>query len=143
MPIKPENKHRYPVDWPRISHQQKVAAGWRCQDCNVRHMAWGWRAADGRFQDLPGGMKESLLRRGARAPLDAELPSGEVVGVIEIVLSVGHIDQAPENCAPENLRCWCQACHNRHDQPYRLEHRREREREEMGTADLFIESAAA
>lgn len=30
MPIKPENAARYPKDWPEVSLQAKVRAGWRC-----------------------------------------------------------------------------------------------------------------
>lgn len=30
MPIRPENRDRYPEDWPVISLAAKEAAGWRC-----------------------------------------------------------------------------------------------------------------
>lgn len=31
MPIRPENLHRYPRDWPQISLAIKQRAGWRCE----------------------------------------------------------------------------------------------------------------
>ncbi|PAM99602.1 hypothetical protein CJI59_22145 [Streptomyces sp. Alain-F2R5] len=31
MPIRPENRHRYPPDWPQISLAIKERAGWRCE----------------------------------------------------------------------------------------------------------------
>jgi hypothetical protein len=34
---------------------------------------------------------------------------------IVVVLTVGHLDHTPENCAEENLRAWCQRCHLRYD----------------------------
>lgn len=35
MPIRPENKHRYPPNWPEISREIKDRAGWRCE-CEAR-----------------------------------------------------------------------------------------------------------
>ena len=31
MPIKPENRARYPKDWAEISRAAKERAGWKCQ----------------------------------------------------------------------------------------------------------------
>ena len=36
MPIKPENKHRYPADWNAIALAVKTAADWKCQGCGVQ-----------------------------------------------------------------------------------------------------------
>lgn len=33
MPIRPEEKARYPKNWPAISKRIREAAGWRCQWC--------------------------------------------------------------------------------------------------------------
>lgn len=33
MPIQPENRHRYPAEWPLISLWVRVSAGWRCEWC--------------------------------------------------------------------------------------------------------------
>lgn len=33
MPIKPENKNRYPKNWKQIAFGIKEAAGWKCQSC--------------------------------------------------------------------------------------------------------------
>ena len=35
MPIRAENKHRYPPEWPLISLWIRVCAGWRCEWCNA------------------------------------------------------------------------------------------------------------
>ena len=35
MPIRAENKHRYPREWPVISLWVRVCAGWRCEWCGA------------------------------------------------------------------------------------------------------------
>jgi hypothetical protein len=35
VPIRLENKHRYPKEWPLISLWIRVCAGWRCEWCNA------------------------------------------------------------------------------------------------------------
>lgn len=42
-----------------------------------------------------------------------------VLKTVEIVLTIAHLDHQPENCDPDNLRAWCQRCHNRYDAPHR------------------------
>lgn len=42
-----------------------------------------------------------------------------VLKTVEIALTIAHLDHQPENCDPDNLRAWCQRCHNRYDAPYR------------------------
>lgn len=40
MPIRPENRSRYPADWPQISLAIKERAGWRCEcrgECGLDH----------------------------------------------------------------------------------------------------------
>ena len=37
MPIRAENKGRYPKDWPAISRRIKERAGWRCEFCGAAH----------------------------------------------------------------------------------------------------------
>jgi hypothetical protein len=89
MPIKPEDRERYPRDWPAISRRVRVLAGWACE---------------GVPGEPPCGAKQ-----GDRHPI-----TGAVV-----VLTVAHLDHQPENCDERNLRALCQRCHNRYDQPHR------------------------
>jgi 5-methylcytosine-specific restriction endonuclease McrA len=35
MPIRAENRHRYPRDWPDISRAIRERAGWRCENCGA------------------------------------------------------------------------------------------------------------
>lgn len=142
MPIRPENRARYPADWPKISLAAKQRAGWRCVECGVRHLSWGYREADGTFVELP---QRPLREAGHRKPpFRLRCDDGRVLDVIEIVLTTAHHpDPDPANCAPENLKVWCQLHHNRADAAMRLANRLARERAEMRTPDLFGEGRAA
>lgn len=88
MPIKPENRDRYPKNWKQISLAKRKAAGWRCEgspaypDC---------RAKNGEPHPVTGS---------------------------KVVLTVAHLNHQPENCEPENLRAWCQRCHLKYDREH-------------------------
>ncbi len=108
MPIRPENRARYPRDWKAISLRiRSERAKWLCEgspaypDC---------RAAHGEPHPVTGG---------------------------KVVLTVGHLDHIPENCADENLKAWCQRCHNTYDMPMRRAGIASRAKAEMADADLF------
>lgn len=55
----------------------------------------------------------------------------------KVVLTVAHLDHQPENCADENLRAWCQRCHNIYDMPMRKAGIAQRAREALAIADMF------
>lgn len=93
MPIKPENRARYPRDWPQISLRiRRERAGDRCEcrgECGHDH--------DGRCRERNGQLHS-------------------VTGSA-VVLTVAHLDHTPENNREENLRAMCQRCHLAHDRP--------------------------
>lgn len=35
MPIRAENRSRYPKDWPQISLARRASAGWKCEWCGA------------------------------------------------------------------------------------------------------------
>lgn len=112
MPIRPENRARYPKDWKAISLEVREAAGWRCEgspaypDC---------RAENGKPHPHSGST---------------------------VVLTVAHLDQVPENCDRANLKAWCQRCHNTYDMPMRRAGIAERARAKAAASDLFDGVAA-
>jgi len=112
MPIKPENRHLYPENWPEIRERIRARAGDKCEECGVKNHAIGARDEDGGWWDKEaiGSLHEMLFD---------EFPK-----MIMIVCTVAHLDHNPENCEDENLRFWCQRCHNRYDAPHRAETRR-------------------
>lgn len=127
MPIRAENRERYPADWPSISLRVRERAGHRCEHCKVRNGAWGYRE-NGRFhevgsQGFPRGYQPAFWWGPRR--------------IIKIVLTVAHLDHQPENCAPGNLRALCQQCHNRYDAPMRAAGLAERRRAALAVPDLF------
>ena len=89
MPIRPENRPRYPKDWAAIRAAILARAGNCCEgspaypDC---------RAENGRPHPVTGSI---------------------------VVLTIAHLDHTPENCEPTNLKAWCQRCHNKYDAPHR------------------------
>lgn len=48
-----------------------------------------------------------------------------------------HADDYPENCADENLRAWCQRCHNTYDAPMRRAGIKARARAKLVIGDLL------
>lgn len=94
MPIKPENRGRYPKDWKRISLAIRERAGGRCEcegECGLHRTNPGPRRCE------------------ERNGQPAKWAKGK------IVLTVAHLDHQPENCDPGNLKAMCQRCHLRYD----------------------------
>ena len=95
MPIKPENRSRYPKDWKTISARiRHVRALDRCE-CD---------GECGSHQSRCGAVNGSINMNGSR-----------------VVLTVAHLNHTPEDCREANLKAMCQACHLRYD----AEHHRE------------------
>ena len=85
MPIKPENKKRYPANWGKYRAAVRERSGDCCEgsprypDCE---------AVNGQPHPVTGS---------------------------KVVLTVAHLDHTPENCDMENLKHWCQRCHLTYD----------------------------
>lgn len=113
MPIKPENRARYPKDWPAISAAIRERAGNRCEwpGCGVLNLSVGiWK--NGVFFKLADSAEELGLAA------DAYGEDGDKV--TRIVLTVAHRDHQPENCDHENLAAWCQRHHLAYDQEHHI-----------------------
>lgn len=130
MPIRPENKARYPLNWktevvPRI----RARSGNRCEctgQCGRIH---------NRRQELvPGEAAPRCERVNGQLIHGANTPTGHS----RIVLTVMHLNHQPEDCRDDNLLHGCQGCHNRYDAPERAKGRRER-RQGPGDAPTFFD----
>ena len=99
MPIKPENRHRYPPDWRAIRLAILDRAENRCERCGVPNRVWRNHRTDAWTHDA--GLAEAWRLDGDR--------------IARIVLTVAHLDHEPEHNDPANLRAWCQRCHLRWD----------------------------
>lgn len=98
MPIRPENRDRYPADWKAISEAIRFGrAVGRCEcegEC-------GRGTHVGRCPNRHGEPAYGTASR--------------------VVLTTAHLDHTPENCGPANLRAMCQGCHLHYDREH---HRR-------------------
>jgi hypothetical protein len=140
MPIRPENRCRYPKDWAAISLRIRERAGHKCEDCGVNNYALGGRLPNGDWlAAVPLG--DNGLRLQWPLPGDYAWCSSahrvEKLRIVRIVLTVAHLDHTPENCADDNLRAWCQRCHNRYDAAMRREGIKRRRREMAAVRDLL------
>lgn len=122
MPIRPENKKRYPANWKMIRALVLERAGHRCEWCGkpnhtdvtVFDELGLWHTPADGFRCVTDGASEdpgyAILRSDRRT--------------VRVVLTVAHLDHQPENNTLENLRALCQRCHNRYDQEHRMATRR-------------------
>ena len=110
MPIRPENKHRYPPDWLEIRAGILERAG-HC--CEGSPMYPDCRAVDRQPHPVTGSL---------------------------VVLTIAHLDHTPEHNDPANLRAWCQRCHLTYDAPHHAATVYRRRKAEARTMDLFDDS---
>lgn len=136
MPIRPENRDRYPKDWPAISLRIRERASNKCEQCaapNGALICRGMGQFEGSYMVSTGDVFDALTGSKLGRAKGSEYPGRYV----RVVLTVGHLDHKPENCADENLKAWCQRCHNAYDMPARIAGRRARSRQARAAADLF------
>jgi ribosomal protein S14 len=96
MPIKKENKARYPKNWKEISEDIRFnRADNKCEVCGI-----------------PNHVFVNSKTREICLSLDEP-------DAIKIVLTVGHLDHTPENNDYSNLKAMCQKCHNKYDARHR------------------------
>jgi hypothetical protein len=139
MPIKPENRDRYPANWKDLSAAVKDAQGWRCGFCNLKH---GERICRGTgenaetFQDADGYVHDA--NTGARL---GRVRMGDYEGSkwVTVVLTTAHLDHRPENCDSANLKALCQRCHLRYDAEHHRRNAQATRRSRLAMGDLFEE----
>lgn len=130
MPIKSENRARYPADWPQIRERILERAGHKCEACGVGNHWWIVRIPPA-FNWICVGFNERLAMRWPQDVVRSDIVDD--FRIVEIVLTIAHLDHTPENCDPANLRAWCQRCHLRYDQ----QHHRQTRRAGRAIGDLF------
>ncbi len=124
MPIKPENKARYPNNWPAIRMAIAIRSGNCCEG--------------------------SPAYPKCRAENDKPHPETGS----NVVLTVAHLDHQPENCdglelrpidfplralpkKDSNLRHWCQRCHLTYDAPHHAINASATRKKGKAIGDLF------
>lgn len=136
MPIRPELRWLYPIDWTELSRVIRFErAKGRCETCGRPHGRLISHLGDGRWFDPD----TECWRDGQGMAIDwIGFPDyGGQLRRTRVVLATAHLDHNPSNNRTKNLRALCQRCHLLHDRP---EHRRRiritlRRRRALG--DLF------
>lgn len=138
MPIRTENKNRYPKDWKlRSRFVRFVRAKNRCEWCGLYNYSIGHRDANGKFIGIiESGFSRLLSKeyffewidsydyKSARAVCDY-LNTLVDEKLIVIVLTVAHVhNHNPEAANLLNLAALCQKCHNDHDLTMRKQNRK-------------------
>lgn len=151
MPIKPENRRRYPPEWPEIRDRVLRRAKYRCEwpGCGATHHAvgeWVSKPRGWTFSPIVLGDGRGDWKAGA-----GRLPYSEAKVVAEqfnlrrrddgkwivIVLTVAHLDHQPENCGMSNLAAWCQRHHLAYDQEHHAQTAYMARKARANTPDLF------
>jgi hypothetical protein len=137
MPIRPEYRWLYPIDWVQLSALVRFErAKGRCEGCGRPHGQIVCHLGDGRWWDAERQIWRDGEGRRVRQALVVENLSH--VRTTRVLLATAHRDHDPTNNKPRNLMALCQRCHLLHD---RDEHRRRRwltlfRRKALG--DLFL-----
>lgn len=136
MPIRPEHRYFYPIDWPQLSAVIRFRrAGGRCEGCGRPHLTRVVCLSDGRWWDTKIGSWRDGRGRRVRGRPAIDLLSE--VRTTRVVLAAAHRNHDTSDNSDANLAALCQRCHMLHD---RDEHQRRRwftlfRRKAMG--DLF------
>ncbi|MEE6295183.1 hypothetical protein [Georgenia wangjunii] len=94
-PIRPENRDRYPVDWPVLSVLIRFTRAKGQCECEGE---CGRGTHEGRCPNRHG---QPAYGTGST-----------------VVLTTAHLDHTPEHCDPENLGAMCQGCHLHYDKEH-------------------------
>ncbi|NUQ44381.1 MAG: hypothetical protein HUU32_23590 [Calditrichaceae bacterium] len=133
MPIRAEEKNKYPENWKEIRKHILGRAKRRCEWCGVPDHAVGYRNEKGKFIRNGGNI---YCDRAGWGELDISAAREMVKHYndwcpdgnhwIIIILTIAHLDHNPANNDPANLAALCQQCHNRYDAKKRQRNRRAR-----------------
>lgn len=139
MPIRPEHRWLYPIDWRELSIAIRFGrAGGRCEQCRRPHGKCVQHLGDGRWWDDEAGQWRDGHGRLVRLQSSPLTCDDAGLFVTTVILSTAHLDHDPSNNDGRNLKALCQRCHLLHD---REEHRRQRYltyRMRWALGDLFL-----
>ena len=140
MPIRPDLRWFYPLDWRELSRTIRFGrAKGCCERCRRPHGQVVQHLGDGRWWDEEIDAWRNGQGRVLR-PLPASLLADPAMRTMLVVLATAHLDHDPTNNRASNLAALCQRCHLLHDRP---EHRRRRWstlRRRKASGDLFTGS---
>lgn len=110
MPIRPEERARYPKDWKAISLSIRGdRARWTCEGS-------------------PGHYPDCRAKHGEAHPVTGS----------KVVLTTAHLDHDPGHNHPDNLMAMCQRCHLAYDAKHHAHNAAITRAYSKGQPDLFI-----
>ena len=139
MPIRPEHRYFYPIDWPQLSAIIRfVRARGRCEGCGRPHLQEVHHLGDGRWWDI----EVKRWRDGGGRLVRRVLPTPEQMGAgavrtTRVVLATAHRNHDTTDNSGANLAAFCQRCHLQHDRPEHQRRRRITLRARKALGDLF------
>ncbi len=138
MPIRPEIRWLYPIDWRELSITIRFRrAGGRCEGCGRPHGRLVVHLGDGRWWDAERG----AWRDGEGRMLRRALPDADAllmrVRITRVVLATAHRDHDPTHNRSRNLAALCQRCHILNDRDEHLRRRRLTYLARRALGDLF------
>lgn len=136
MPIRPQHRNFYPIDWPQLSALIRFErAKGRCEHCSRPHGQLVCHLGDGRWWDA-----ERLTWRDDRGRALRKRGPSPVEGgpTTRVYLATAHLDHDPGNNHPRNLAALCQRCHLRHDRADNRLRRWRTLRMRKAIGDLFL-----
>lgn len=135
MPIRPENKARYPANWKSEIRPSILARAGNC--CEGSPDYPDCRRPNGAYLNkVTGDLTDDEMQVEEWTAVDG-------VRVTRIVLTIGHLDHIPENCDPSNLKAWCQRCHLHYDRHHHANTRQQTKMVKANMQGLFASEGGA
>ena len=134
MPIRPQFRWFYPIDWRELSSVIRFErAQSRCEQCRRPHGRLVTHLGDGRWWDEA----ERTWRSGRGRKLKRDPSPKDELRYTRVMLATAHLDHDPTNNHTRNLKALCQRCHLIHDRDEHLRQRAITYRARRALGDLF------
>lgn len=137
MPIKPENKSRYPSDWNHIRETILKRANNCCEQCKAQNRTRIARGAGPNVDTYQTHDANVYCANTGEFLGRQRMSDFNLLKMVDIVLTIAHLDHVPENCDPANLKALCQRCHLRYDAQHHAETARATRKNRRAMGDLF------
>lgn len=138
MPIRPEHRGFYPIDWRELSREIRFGrAKGLCEQCGRPHGRIVLHLGDGRWWDS----EAQRWRDGRGRTLRTQPAATAVLAAVRatrVYLATAHRNHDTSVNATANLAAWCQRCHILHDAPEHARRRRLTYLRRRACGDLFL-----
>ena len=136
MPIRPEHRFFYPIDWSQLSAVIRFGRAKGCREgCGRPHGRMVYHLGEGRWWDADAGRWRDGWGRRIRVALGSDIL--DRARRTRVVLAAAHRDHDTSNNADANLAAFCQRCHILHDKAEHLRRRRLTYLARRALGDLF------